>query len=120
MSGGRNDLRRSQRAEKVGIVGISPSEIRTTTTEIEQDADSDGRLYDGATIPRRQLHSNYRHPNHYRVWRQSYGPYLRQLYETFANAIMTPDNVEKLSRVSFNDFAEFVYVHSSGYISDYL
>jgi hypothetical protein len=125
MSGRRNGIGRSKGPQEIRTIGIGPKNDRNTTgitgiSDKNQEEELDyERLYDGAVIPRRQYHDNYRHPNHFRIWKQRYAPYIKQLYETFANAIVTPDNVEKLSKVSIFQFIEFVYAHSSGYISEF-
>jgi len=105
MSGRRDCLRRSQRPEEDGTIGVANTEY-------------DG-LYDGAVIPR-SGYNYYRHPNHFRLWREAYAPYLKQLYVAFTNAIVTPDNSEKLSKATFSEFIEFVYRNSSGYITEFL
>lgn len=130
MSGRRDDLRRSKRAEETRTTWASPSvsSSDTDTPSVSPSVSSDGKnvehdeykgLYDGALIPRCG-YDNYRHPNHFRVWRESYTPYIKHLYTTFANAIVTPDNFEKLSKSTFQQFLFFVYRHSSGHINDFV
>jgi hypothetical protein len=49
---------------------------------------------------------------HYSRWRDAYDSHIWDLYSTFSNRINS-------SKVSFNLFAEFVYLNSSGYISEF-
>jgi len=122
MAGRRDDLKRSNRPEEVRTFRNN----RTPSPELSDEyvtedyaVDEYKGLYDGALIPR-SGYNNYRHPNHFRLWKKAYSPYIKQLYVKFANAIVTPDNFENLSKATLPEFIEFVYRNSSGYISEYL